>query len=296
MTRKTVSDAITNISAEYIEKAADYTAAKKARRPAWIKWVAVAACLCLVANIAIPTLRHKGGIDRQDPIQDIAIFEFNGKLYEAVDTPEILEKYGLPSKITEAMAGDHVSYLRSDGAVGYECTPVETDIELYQYAPAASNGVYVLRDGEAWYAALFCGFHQFDSNTSSPLTELYRVYGIESADDIKSITKMDGNDESEIGTPVVERQEIAAFYAITLALESYGNDDFQAEVFGAIPEEKQQDAHNAFADDRKDLRIETQDGLCFFLSFYPSYDWIYGGGTMSYFKIDDQIRNWIERS
>ena len=54
MTRKTISDAVTNISAEYIEKAADYTVAKKARKPVWVKWAAMAACVCLMLLAAIP--------------------------------------------------------------------------------------------------------------------------------------------------------------------------------------------------------------------------------------------------
>lgn len=48
MTKKMISDAITNIDTEYIEKAADYTVTKKVRKPVWGKWVAMAACLCLV--------------------------------------------------------------------------------------------------------------------------------------------------------------------------------------------------------------------------------------------------------
>lgn len=48
--------------------------------------------------------------------------------------------------------------------------------------------------------------------------------------------------------------------------------------------------------DRRNLRIETASGLRFFISFYPNYDWIEGGGTMSYFKIDNQMHGWIERN
>lgn len=48
MTSKTISDAITNISTEYIEKAADYSVVKKAHKPVWLKWAAMAACLCLM--------------------------------------------------------------------------------------------------------------------------------------------------------------------------------------------------------------------------------------------------------
>lgn len=293
MTNENILDAIGGINENAVQDAKAYKRPKSKR---WFRWGAMAACLCLVVGIAIPILHHKGGIDHQDPLQDTAAFELNGKFYEVVETPEVLEKYGLPSKITEDVAGDHVAYLKSDGDDSYECTPIETDMELYQYNPAASDGVYVLRNGETWCAALFCNFYQFDSNTNCSLTELYRVYGIESADDIKSITEMDNNNENETGTPVVERQEITEFYNMTIALGSYGNDDFQAEVFGNIPEEKQQEAHSAFAENQRNLCVETKDGLRFFIAFYPSYNWIYGGGTMSYFKIDNQMRNWIERN
>lgn len=293
MTNENILDAIGGINENAVQDAKAYKRPKSKR---WFRWGAMAACLCLVVGIAIPILHHKGGIDHQDPLQDTAAFELNGKFYEVVETPEVLEKYGLPSKITEDVAGDHVAYLKSDGDDSYECTPIETDMELYQYNPAASDGVYVLRNGETWCAALFCNFYQFDSNTNCSLTELYRVYGIESADDIKSITEMDNNNENETGTPVVERQEITEFYNMTIALGSYGNDDFQAEVFGNIPEEKLQEAHSAFAENQRNLRVETKDGLRFFIAFYPSYNWIYGGGTMSYFKIDNQMRNWIKRN
>lgn len=295
MTNENILDAIGGINENAVQDAKAYKRPKSKR---WFRWGAMAACLCLVIGIAIPILHHKGkgGIDHQDPLQDTAAFELNGKFYEVVETPEVLEKYGLPSKITEDVAGDHVAYLKSDGDDSYECTPIETDMELYQYNPAASDGVYVLRNGETWCAALFCNFYQFDSNTNCSLTELYRVYGIESADDIKSITEMKWNNEQAVGSPVRNRQEIDEFYHMTIALASYGNDDFQAEVFDGIPEENQQEAHTAFADDRRNLRIETASGLRFFIAFYPNYDWIEGGGTMSYFKIDSQMRNWIERN
>ena len=48
MTRKTISDAVSNISTEYIEKAADFAVAKKAHKPVWLKWAAMVACLCFV--------------------------------------------------------------------------------------------------------------------------------------------------------------------------------------------------------------------------------------------------------
>ena len=264
------------------------------KRPIWIKWAALAACLCLVAGLALPVLYFKGG---QDPVTDIAALEFNGKFYEAVDIPEVLEKYGLPGKITADMAGRQLSYLKSDGGAGYVCTALETGMELYEYVPAVCDGVLLLRDGDQWFAALFCNFYQFDSNTSTELTELYRVYGIESAADIASITEMGKGSKHEIGTPVTDPDEIAEFYGMTIALWSYGNDDFQAEMFDIYTDEEEQVAvHNAFAEDRRNIRIETTEGLRFFIAIYPSFDWIYGGGTMSYFKMDDQMHAWVDHN
>jgi hypothetical protein len=294
MKKEEFSEVFGDINENYVKEAETI---KKTRKPAWLKWGAMAACLCLVVSIAIPVLHHKVGPGSEDPVHDIAALEYNGKFYEAVNIPEVLEKYGLPSKITADMAGEHLEYLKSDGGVGYECTASQTDIELYQYAPSVCDGVYLLRDGETWYAALFCNFYQFDSNTSVELTELYRVYGIESANDIAAITEMDWNRSKEVGTPVVNQQEITEFYDMTVALWSYGNDDFQKQMFDGYPdEESQQKAHIAFADDYRCLRIETADGLRFFIGFYPSFDWIYGGGTMSYFKIDEQMHAWIDRN
>jgi len=294
MSKDKVIDSLTGIDDDMIQ--AVEALRQKKKRSVWLKWGVLAACICLVVSITIPILHYKAGPDKQDSVQALAVLLFNGMYYEAVDVPEVLEKYGLPSEITADMAGEHLEYLISDGGAGYECTPIETDIELYQYAPSPCRGVLVLRDGERWYAALFCNFYQFDSNTSVELTELYKVYGIESADEIASITEMGDSNWREIGKSVTERQEISEFYDMTVALWSYGNDEYQELLYGDIPEEEQPEFHNAVAKDRRNLRIETTTGLRFFIAFYPTYDWIDGGGTMSYFKIDEQMHAWIDRN
>lgn len=294
MSKDKVIDSLTGIDDDMIETVAALRS--KQRRPIWIKWGALVACLCLLLAIAIPVLNYKGGPDKQDSVQAIAALEYNGKFYEAVNIPEVLEKFGLPSEISADMAGKHLEYLKSDGGAGYECTASQTDIELYQYAPSVCDGVLVLRDGDTWYAALFCNFYQFDDNTSVELTELYRVYGIDSAADIVSITEMGDSNYMEIGKPVTNLQEIEEFYEMTVALWSYGNDDYQKMMYGGIPEEEQQALHRAVADDRRNLRIETKDGFRFFIAFYPSYDWIYGTGALSYYQIDDQMHEWIDRN
>ena len=150
-----------------------------------------------------------------------------------------------------------------------------------------------MRDGDTWFAALFCNLKQFDDNTNYPLTTLYQVYDITQASDIASISEMGWNRDSVIGPPVTDPQTISNFYRLTTALQSYGNADFQQLTFDQIPDEEQPKAHTAFADDMRTLRIETADGLYFFLRFYPSYDWLYGGGTMSYYRMDTEMKEWL---
>ena len=92
---------------------------------------------------------------------------------------------------------------------------------------------------------------------------------------IASISEVDWHREKVIGATVTDANEIQAFYDMTMTLDSYGNDDFQELMFGGYTnEEKQMEAHTAFADDSRVLRIETNGGLRFYISLYPSYSWI----------------------
>lgn len=72
------------------------------------------------------------------------------------------------------------------------------------------------------------------------------------------------------------------------------NEAFQSIVFDGIPEEKQQEAHNAFADDLKVIRIKTKDGLCFYIKYYPSYGVIYSGQAMAYHQVTLELKQWFE--
>jgi hypothetical protein len=84
---------------------------------------------------------------------------------------------------------------------------------------------------------------------------------------------------------------------MTTALWSWGNDDFQQMMFGGCTSEEEQLAlHTAFADDSRVLRVETAEGLYFYLNFYPSFRWIYGGGTLSYFRMDENLESWFDRN
>ena len=268
-----------------------------ARHPYLRRWAALAACVCLIVTLAFPTVRDILQRKYGDPSDPIAMLEFGGKFYEAVDDPAVLETYGLPREITADLAGAQLIYLEGDRDHGYRYTAYQTDKSLYLYAPAPGDAVFVLQDGESWLAAIFCNFYQFDSNTSSELTELYRIYHISGAEDIVSVTEMDWHREQSIGAPLTDRQEIGEFYHMTTALWSYGNDDFQTLMFGGCTtEEEQQALHTAFAEDSRVLRVETAEGLRFYLNFYPTYRWISSGGTLSYYSADDAILHWFDRN
>lgn len=75
MTKKMISDAITNIDTEYIEKAADHTVKKKARKPVWAKWAAMAACLCAIVMIAIPIVQHYNYVTDNEPKKELTVAE-----------------------------------------------------------------------------------------------------------------------------------------------------------------------------------------------------------------------------
>ena len=49
-----ILNALEQVDEKYIEDAAPLK--QKSKKPVWVRWVAVAACLCLAVGIAIPRL------------------------------------------------------------------------------------------------------------------------------------------------------------------------------------------------------------------------------------------------
>lgn len=171
MTRKTISDAVTNISTEYIEKAADYTVAKKAHKPVWVKWAAMAACLCLVVVgvLTIPNWlhnpQHGQGSKSKAPtvIMNDAEYTICGTSAEAA----ILEECGLPTELSSELAGTFVAYLDYDGECYYTITDKETENVMFEYKPEPNTNVYIVMIDETYYAAIrrdSKGFHGINGN------------------------------------------------------------------------------------------------------------------------------------
>ena len=221
----------------------------------------------------------------------------NGALYECFDTPQSLKRLGLQSEITAETAGEHVANIEFGGIVDYQETVSQTDKELFQYAPAPSRAVYVLRDGDNYMAAVFVRtYFPDDRNAYSDLAEVYRIYGIEEASDIASIAQVDWNRGKVIGAEITDADAISEFYALTTDIVNFvsmDNDAFQERVFGNVPEENAPEAHSAFADDQQTIRIETTDGHRFFVSIYLNYGYLYSSGGMAYHQITPELNAWF---
>ena len=302
MNRKDLYNAVNEVDDDILERSESASRSKK--KPVWLKWGAVAACLCLVVSIAIPILHPKGGPDTQDPydspVESIALLYFNGALYECCDNPQALERLGLQKEITEETAGNHVANIELGGIVDYQETASQTDKELFQYAPAPSRAVYVLRDGDNYMAVVFVRtYFPDDPKAYSDLADVYRFYNIEDAGDIASIAQVDWKRGKVTGAEITDADAIVEFYALTTDIVNFvsmDNDAFQDRVFGDVPEENAQKAHNAFADDLQVLRIETSEGHRFFVNIYQNYGYLYSSGAMAYHLITPELNEWFNEN
>ena len=73
MTTKTFSHALGEIGDKYISEATSYTAAKK--KNSWMKWSAMAACLCLML-VAFPVIRNLTNTQDADTIELVEVIEW----------------------------------------------------------------------------------------------------------------------------------------------------------------------------------------------------------------------------
>ena len=294
MKKGNVFCAMEYVDAELIDEAEVYKGTGK--KKTWVRWGVAAACLCMIVGAfpLISNLLHRKGesVDQGHLVEAIAAYRHNGAFYEFTDNREVLEKYGLPGKITAESAGEHLGWLEKNGA-GYRDCVCETEIELYTYAPHSCDGVLVIRDGDRYGAALFCNHIFPDDNSCVEFAEIYRTYGVENAEDILSICEYNGIFGFEKKTNIItDREALNAFYNASLSLECFGNDDYQTMEVEVFPTEEQRAAHyKELADDSTKLRIETASGLVFFVRAIPSYGWL--EGDLSYFRFNEAMTEWF---
>lgn len=118
MKNKKISDALTNIDAEYIEKAADYSVKKKHKKLGWLKWGAAAACFTLAIFAGIKLLPQNEP-DRFSELPMLSISEtVTGMGYEgymAYDCSELVNANPLTENVKATALPVYQNPLSYDG-------------------------------------------------------------------------------------------------------------------------------------------------------------------------------------
>ena len=305
MKNEKLYDAISDIREEFIEEAEKFKF-KKNIVPRLVKWGSMAACFCLVvfgASLAMSgAFARKGAMESYNsmgvptptpggPVK--TVLAYNGALFNVSNDLNYLNAAGIPDVMTSEDCGRSMGNLIKTEN-GYEETVLDTDIELYQYAPALSNrAVYVIRDGEEYMAGLYSnGLTVGDYNDHSPISNLYRVYGVKSEEYITSVAEVNSAEEGTVLTEVVNQEALVSFYHATMTMESpsFGREDFKKLVTDEMSEEEYQ----AFLESERVIGITTAEGLKFYLKWYPEDGWMYAGGAKAYYQVTEEMQTWLD--
>ena len=305
MKNEKLYDAISDIREEFIEEAGNYKF-KKNIVPRLVKWGSMAACFCLVvfgASLAMSgTFAKKGdmnsstamGVPTPTPGGPVkTVLAYNGALFNVSNDLGYLNAAGIPDIMTSEDCGRSMGNLMKTEN-GYEETVLDTDIELYQYAPAFSNrAVYVIRDGEEYMAGLYSnGLTVGDYNDHSPISNLYRVYGVKSEEYITSVAEVNSAEEGIVLTEVANQEAVVSFYKATMTRESpsFGREDFKK----LVTDKRTEEEHQAFLESERVIGITTAEGLKFYLKWYPEVGWMYAGGSKAYYPITEEMQTWLD--
>lgn len=113
MKNKHLLNVFGEIDDKHITEAAP--AAKKSRKPVWMRWVAVAACFALVAIVGIPIAMNLTKGPDQSLVDNIMLIEYNNAYYEIIENnDEALIRHGVTTDVSESTAGRHLAYLQKD--------------------------------------------------------------------------------------------------------------------------------------------------------------------------------------
>jgi hypothetical protein len=274
MKKEKLYEAIGEIDDNYINDA--HLTAKKKSRPVWVKWGALAACLCLMLVASMPFVSNIH--QQKDPVEPIDVVVFNGAYYEILDkdNAKILKEYNLPKEITSDMVGDFVGASLDD-------TGNETKRFMHEYVPysdAEQKAVYVLKEGEKYSFALFCNYIYKNDSEHTEASEMFALYGVDNAEDIASIT-MDGKTIRDAG-------EIKEFFDSLYNAYGMGNDEYQENIFQRMDEDKQQALAIELADSAIEVKIVTKAGVVInHIRHYPTINYV--SWALNYYNLDAPI-------
>lgn len=148
MKKEQLYEALGEINENYITDA--HQTAKKKNRAVWVKWAAMAACLCLVvaAAFVVPNL-----IDNSQDYAQTVIYNNAEYIVCGDGEASILKECGLPTEITKDLTGKHLAYFEATEKNTYK-EAADGDVELFEYAPQPNDNVYILCIDGRYYAAI----------------------------------------------------------------------------------------------------------------------------------------------
>lgn len=284
MKQEDFAEILGNISEDYIIEA---KAPQKTVRPLWVRrWGVIAACLAVIAAVTVPRLSPLLQRKGDQGVPSLHAFTFNGAYYEILDMEDtaLLDAYNLPHEITEEMVGQTVG----DGLGGSDGERIA--VPFYQYLPYAElepmedgrtqRAVYVAAEEGEYSFALFCNYLAFDSNTHQEAREMFAVYGVTEAADLRTV---------QLGGRVItDPGEIETLFEHICQAESMGNDDYQRGVFDGMTDAQQQQYSQELSDSAVEIRLVTADGLVINnLRYYPTIHYLYW--ALNYYKLSDPI-------
>lgn len=294
------------VNQEYVE-AAD-KAPKRKKNP-WVKWGAAAACFALVIAICFSFTKDLFILpNHKDITGRFTMIEYDNAYLEIIEDSKTVDRLGLKKEITHEVIGKHITFLQKENPDAelsdYIVADKETDFELLEYAPAPLKAVRVFRNGDKYYYAWFCNY-LIGQGEAMTIQKAFDVFGINKASDIISITPIKtDNTMKATGAAITNIAVITEFYAEISKLTAHSFDEYHEAVFGEELEKYEDEGggdvgseiYTRVADDYKEVKIETKDGLYFVIGYYPSYCWLEVGVTMSYYQMSPKIQAWFEEN
>lgn len=297
MKNKRLLDVMEQIDDAYIEEAAPKKMIRRKFR--WMKWCSAAACMALVIIAGISAVHIYRWYYYDDKVIEVPVLvDYDNAYYEVIDGGRegraFLQKYGLPEEISEELIGEHVAYLEKSGSDEYTVSTRNAAAELLDYAPAPCKGLRILREKDSCFWAVFCNYHT-SHEESLPFEEIFRVYGIENAEDIASITAVKDYTWKINGNCVTDADEIETFYYAAISLKDYSFDEYEKMTFEGRQEENdlQDKRYDVYAESCHNLLIETKQGLKFGVTYNRDFGWMEGSETLSYYELSHAMLDWL---
>lgn len=247
MNAKKFSDAMSELDSKYIDEALNYK--KKAKKPGWVKWGAMAACVCLLC-IGILSLSRIFQNPSQPstpqvnfpPSQEETFVEISSLLTEkSFDTEAELEETATVP--ISQYTGIYVKVASVDSEIlSQSIGNAVSKTHTWYYVSGHTDLQYLIQNVNDEYS--LWKFKCFDSDEYPYNDVLKLVYQIDSADMISEIevnpATMDNTDsgrtvQEEIGTHTVsDSNDIETIYQILSSLTCYGENQWDRIDYGDV--------------------------------------------------------------